>query len=65
MWSTRIWRLSGLTSACSGDASKKYYGWRTMNWSSGALLATSTAADRLARRPARPARCQVEAIVPG
>ena len=29
------------------------------------LLATSTAADRLARRPARPARCQVAAMVPG
>ena len=33
-------------SACSGDASKKYDGLRTTNWSSGALLATSTAADR-------------------
>ena len=36
-----------------------------MNWSIGALLATSTAAERVVRRPARPARCQVAAIVPG
>ena len=36
-----------------------------MYWSSGALDATSTAADVVCRRPARPARCQVEAIVPG
>ena len=58
-------RLSGLISACSGGASKKYAGLRTMYWSSGALLATSTAADRPLRRPARPARCHVQAIVPG
>src|SRR5262249_38573199 len=64
-WSTRMWRLSGSISARSGDASKKYDGLRTTNWSSGALLATSTAADRLVRRPARPARCHVAAIVPG
>ncbi len=36
-----------------------------MNWSSGALEATSTAADALCLRPARPARCHVDAIVPG
>ena len=36
-----------------------------MNWSTGALLATSTAADRDERRSARPARCQVAAMVPG
>ena len=30
-WSTRMCRLSGLTSACSGEASKKYDGCRTMN----------------------------------
>ena len=65
MCATRICRLSGLMSACSGDASKKYDGLRTTYWSSGALLATSTAADCPARRPARPARCQVAAIVPG
>ena len=32
---------------------------------SARCCATSTAADRPLRRPARPARCQVEAIVPG
>src|SRR6187431_3246285 len=64
-WSTRMCRLSGLISACSGGASKKYDGFRTTNWSSGALLATRTAADLLLRRPARPARCHVEAMVPG
>ena len=47
-------RLSGLISACSGDASKKYDGLRTTNWSMGALLATSTAAERVLRRPALP-----------
>ncbi len=36
-----------------------------MYWSSGALEATSTAAELPCRRPARPARCHVEAIVPG
>ena len=36
-----------------------------MYWSSGALEATSTASDVVCRRPARPARCQVEAIVAG
>src|SRR4030095_11607816 len=64
-WSTRMCRLSGLINACSGGESKKYDGFRTTNWSSGALLATSTAADLLLRRPARPARCQVAAMVPG
>src|ERR1051325_7545153 len=39
-----MWRLSGSMSARSGDASKKYDGFRTTNWSSGALLATMTAA---------------------
>ena len=58
-------RLSGLINACSGEAAKKYAGLRTMNWSRGALLATRTVADRLLRRPARPARCHVAAIVPG
>ena len=33
--------------------------------SSGALLPTRIAADRPLRRPARPARCHVAAIVPG
>src|ERR1700739_4714154 len=36
-----------------------------MNWSSGADEATSTAQELPLRRPARPARCQVAAIVPG
>ena len=36
-----------------------------MYWSSGALEATSTASEAVCLRPARPARCQVEAIVPG
>ena len=61
MWSTRICRLSGLTSACSGDASKKYDGWRTTNWSSGALLTPPAPPPTgSARRPARPTRCQVD-----
>ncbi len=64
-WSTRMCRLSGLISACSGEASKKYDGCRTTNWSIGALLATRTAAERSLLRPARPARCHVAAIVPG
>ena len=36
-----------------------------MNWSRGADDATSTAQDVPLRRPARPARCHVEAIDPG
>src|SRR6266568_4247809 len=36
-----------------------------MNWSSGAEEATSTAQELPLRRPARPARCQVAAMVPG
>ena len=36
-----------------------------MNWSSGEELATITAQELPARRPARPARCQVLAMVPG
>jgi hypothetical protein len=51
--------------AISGDRVKKYSGWWTINWSRGELEATSTAADLPDLRPARPALCQVEAMVPG
>ena len=36
-----------------------------MNWSSGADDVTITAQELPLRRPARPARCHVPAIVPG
>ena len=36
-----------------------------MYWSRGEAPATSTAAEVSARRPARPACCQVLAMVPG
>ena len=39
--------------------------WSYVLGPTGALLATMIAADRPCRRPARPARCHVDAIVPG
>ena len=58
-------RLSGSTQPDSGEVPKKYSGWRRMYWSIGEEEATSTDRDTDARRPARPACCQVEAMVPG
>ncbi len=57
--------LSGFTRACSGEVPNRYSGWVTMNWSRGALVATKMAAEGPLRRPARPACCQREAMVPG
>ena len=65
MWFRRMYRLSGLISACSGDWAKKYSGCWMMYWSSGLDDATTISSDTLPRRPARPACCQVEAMVPG
>src|SRR3990167_7660975 len=64
-WLARMKGLSGFTRACSGGVPNRYSGCVTMNWSSGALLATKTAAEDPERRPARPACCQSEAIAPG
>ena len=63
MVDTRMNGLSGFTRACSGGVPNRYSGWVTMNWSSGALVATKMAADGPLRRPARPACCQSDAIV--
>ena len=57
--------FSGLIRACSGEAPKRYSGCVTRNWSIGALLATSTAAEGPLRRPARPDCCHSDAMVPG
>jgi hypothetical protein len=50
---------------CSGEVSKRYSGCAARNWSMGADEQMSAERLVLARRPARPICCQVEAIVPG
>ena len=64
-WLSRTCRLSGLMRPCSGEVSKRYSGCAARNWSMGADEQMSAERLVLARRPARPICCQVEAIVPG
>ncbi len=58
-------QIVGIDERMLGRGAEEEFRIAATNWSIGALEATSTAADRPDRRPARPARCQVAAIVPG
>ena len=64
-WSAWMKTLCGSICPRSGERPKKYSGWRMMNWSVADEEATSTDRVTVLRRPARPACCQEEAMVPG
>ena len=64
-WAARIYGFSGSITACSLGRASRYSGLRIRYWSRASSSAISTTRASSVPRPARPARCQVLAIVPG